>query len=88
MNRSATPLPCGLTDEGGIVFDARPGEWPLEVAGSVLAAPIVSELDPSGYVRAEGAEPVDDSVVDGLEGSEAVAHFGHVGPGLIGVVVK
>ena len=42
---------------------------------------------PSGDVGSELPEAVDDGVVDGLEGGEAVAHLGHVGPGLVGVVV-
>lgn len=35
-----------LTDEGSVVFDAQPGQRPLEVPGSVWAAPVVAELDP------------------------------------------
>jgi len=76
-----------LADEGGIVGDAEPAERALEVVGPVLAAPVVTELDASGHVRAQAAEAVDYGVVDGLEGGEAVAHLGHVAPGLVGVVV-
>ena len=50
----ATPVALRLTDEGGIVFDAQPAQRALEVTGSVLAAPVVSELDPSGDVVPEG----------------------------------
>ena len=77
----------GLADEGGVVLDAQPVEGTLEVVGPVLAAPVVSELDPSGDVGSEPPEAVDHGVIDGLEGGEAVAHLGHMGPGLVGVVV-
>ena len=65
----------------------EPVERALEVVGPILAAPVVAELDAPGDVRAETPEAVDHGVVDGLEGGEAVADLGHVGPGLVGVVV-
>jgi hypothetical protein len=48
----------------------------------------VSELDPPGDVGTQCAEAVDDGIVDGLKGSEAIAHLGHVGPGLVGVMIE
>jgi hypothetical protein len=46
------------------------------VVGSILAAPVVAELDAPGNIGPELPEAVDDRVVDGLEGSEAVPHLG------------
>ena len=77
----------GFAHEGGVVLDAQPVEGTLEVVGPVLAAPVVAQLDSSGHVGSEPPEAVDDGVIDGLEGSEAVPHLGHMGPGLVGVVV-
>ena len=45
------------------------------------------QLEPAGDVWAELAPAVGDRVVDRLEGGEAVADLGHMGPGLGGVVV-
>jgi hypothetical protein len=45
------------------------------------------QLQTAGDVRAEAAPAVGDRVVDRLEGGEAVAHLGHMRPGLGGVVV-
>jgi hypothetical protein len=38
----------GLTDEGRVVGDAQPSERSLEVPRSVLASPVVTELDAPG----------------------------------------
>ena len=53
MKRSATPLPWGSPADPGVVFDAEPPERTLEVMRSVLAAPVVTELDAPGHVGTE-----------------------------------
>ena len=88
MKRSATPLPWGSPTKAASSSMPEPVERALEVVGPVLAAPVVAELDPPGHVGPERPEAVDDGVIDRLEGGEAVAHLGHVGPGLVGVVVE
>ena len=55
---------------------------------SALAAPVVTELDSSGDIGSQATDPIDDRVIDRLEGGEAVAHLGHVRPGFVGVVVE
>jgi len=47
----------------------------------------VADRQPAGNVRLEDAVPVDDGVVDRLQGGEPVPHLGHVRPGLAAVVV-
>jgi hypothetical protein len=47
----------------------------------------MAQLQTAGDVWAEPVPTVGDRVVDRLEGGEAVAYFGHVRPGLGGVVV-
>ena len=42
---------------------------------------------PLAMFGSEPPEAVDHGVIDGLEGGEAVPHLGHMGPGLVGVVV-
>jgi hypothetical protein len=47
----------------------------------------VPQRQAAGDVGVEAAPAVDDGVIDRLEGGEAVADLGHMGPGLGGVVV-
>jgi hypothetical protein len=61
-----------LAQERGVVGDAQPGDRAEEVPGAVLGSPVVAQAKPTGHVRAEGAPPVDDGVVDRLQGSEPV----------------
>lgn len=49
-----------------------------EVGRAVLRPPVVAQWDALSHVGAQGAEAVDDGVVDQLEGGEAVADLGHV----------
>jgi hypothetical protein len=56
--------------------------------GTILTSPVVAELDAPGDVGIQGAETVDDGVVDRLEGGETIAHLGHVRPRLVGMVVE
>ena len=76
-----------LADKCGIVFDPEPFERPLEVERAVLAAPVVTQLDPSSDVRSELSEAIDDGVVERLERGEAVADLRDMCPRLVGVVV-
>jgi hypothetical protein len=88
MKRSATPLPWGSPTKAASSTTPSQLIDPWKCCERYWAAPVVAELDPPGDVRRKFPAAVDDGVVDGLEGSEAVADLGDVGPGLVAVVVE
>lgn len=87
MTRSAHPLVAGFADIDRGVVEAEPADRAGEVARAVLRSPVMAQRDPAGDVGLELTEPVDEGLVDRLQGSEPGPARGDVGRGLGGVVV-
>jgi hypothetical protein len=52
-----------------------------------LTVPVVAELDCSGHIGSESTEAINHGVIERAEGWRIGSHLGHMGPGLVGVVV-
>ena len=75
-----------LAQEGGVGGDAEPGDRARQCPER-YCGPRSGRNDSHEPHRRPADPAVDDRLIDGLEGGEAVADFGHVRPGLGGVVV-
>ena len=72
MKRSATPLPSGWRTKDGPSFDAQTFDLVLEIAGHVIGAMIVTQLEPTRYAGGDGAEAPMHPLVDRLQRLEAI----------------
>jgi len=71
MKRSATPLPSGA-HEGRRSFDAQTFDLVLEIAGHLIGAMIVTQLEPTRHAGRDGAEAPMHPLPDRLERLEAI----------------
>ena len=71
MKRSATPS-LGLAHEGRRSFDAQTFDLVLEIAGHVIGAMIVTQLEPTRHAGRDGAEAPMHPLADRLQRLEAI----------------
>ena len=72
MKRSATPLPSGSRTKDGEVFDAQTFHLALEIAGHVIGAMVVTQLEPTRHAGRDGAEAPMHPLPDRLQRLEAI----------------
>ena len=70
MKRSATPLPSGWRTKDG--DDAQTFDLVLEIAGHVIGAMIVTQLEPTRHAGRDGAEAPMHPLADRLQRLEAI----------------
>ena len=56
MKGSATPLPSGLAHEEGRCFDPQAFDFVLEIAGHVVRAMIVTQLQSTRHTGSDGSK--------------------------------
>ena len=72
MKRSATPLPSGLSHEGGRSFDSQAFDFVLEIAGHIVGAMIVTQLQSTCHPGRDGSEAPMHTLAHRLQGLEAI----------------
>ena len=72
MKRSATPLPSGSRTKRWRSFDAQTFDLALEIAGHVIGAMIVTQLEPTRHAGRDGAEAPIHPLPDRLQRLEAI----------------
>src|SRR4051794_24183070 len=72
MKRSATPLPWGSRTKEGRSFDPQEFDFVLEIAGHVVGAMIVTQLQSTRHPGRDGSEAPMHALPDRLQGLEAI----------------